>query len=49
MLTGNHIEMARDKSLRVPPDGYDSVKGRTEEVDVYMVYQNDKTYPMFHV
>ena len=49
VLTGKHIEMASDRSLRVPPDGYDSVKGRTRDHDVYMVYQNDKTYPMFHV
>jgi len=49
VLTGKHIELASDKSLRVPPDGYDSVKGRTAGHDVYMVYQNDKTYPMFYV
>ena len=41
--------MASDRSLRVPPEGYDSVKGNTKGHDVYMVYQNEKTYPMFYV
>ena len=49
VLTGKHVEMACDRSLRVPPNGYDSVKGNTRNHDVYMVYQNDKTYPMFYV
>jgi len=49
VLTGKHIEMASNSNLRVPPDGYDSVKGKTLDTDVYMVYQNDKTYPMFYV
>ena len=49
VLTGNHIEMASDRSLRVPPNGFDSVKGITKNTEVYMVYQNDKTYPMFYV
>lgn len=29
VLTGNHIEMDPNSSLRVPPDGFDSVKGIT--------------------
>ena len=49
VLTGNHIEMASDSSLRVPPDGYDSVKGITPVSQVYMVYHNERTYPMFYV
>lgn len=49
VLTGNHIEMASDSSLRVPPDGYDSVKGITPVSEVYMVYHNERTYPMFYV
>ena len=49
VLTGQHIELVSDKSFRVPPDGYDSIKGSTAGHDVYMVNQNDKTYPMFHV
>ena len=38
VLTGKHIEMNSDRSLRVPPNGYDSVKGITKETNVYMVY-----------
>jgi hypothetical protein len=49
VLTGNHIEMAQDSSLRVPPDGFDSVKGITAGSEVYMIYHNERTYPMFYV
>ena len=49
VLTGNHIEMAQDSSLRVTPDGFDSVKGITAGSEVYMIYHNERTYPMFYV
>ena len=41
-----------DTSLREPPEvipgkpeRYDSVKGHTGGSDIYIVYDNDKTYP----
>ena len=36
-----------DKSLKEPPEGFESVKGHTGGSDVYMVYENNRTYPHF--
>jgi hypothetical protein len=48
---GNCIDTGsnNNNSLKEPPAGYDSVKGHTNGSDVYMVYENSRTYPHFVV
>jgi hypothetical protein len=51
VIIGKEFETKPDGSLMEPPaiagtnDRYDSVKGNTAGSDVFMVYQNVKTYP----
>jgi len=54
VVTGNEIDTGdrNDNTLREPPaipgrpnEFYDSVKGRTNGSEVYIVYKNVKTYP----
>lgn len=40
VLVGKSYECKPDYSLRNPPEGYTSVKGNTQDCDVYMVYKN---------
>jgi hypothetical protein len=51
VITGNSTKMNHDKTLRMPPkipgtkDFYDSVNGKTKGSKVYMIYDNDRSYP----
>ena len=58
VMIGNTVEMKQDKNsknLLTPPaidpknpnKRYDSVKGRGENSDIYMIYENGKAYPEY--
>ena len=54
VLVGDHIDLPSQRDLKKPPnkdDGteYDSVRGHTQNSDVYMVYSNKKCYPKYMV
>lgn len=47
VMVGNYKELPSNKDIKMPPEGYDSIKGFTNGSDVYMVYANKKTYPEY--
>ena len=42
---GKCNDMAPDKNIKTPPQGYDSISGFTGGSKVYIVYANKKAYP----
>jgi hypothetical protein len=55
-LLGDYANLASNRELRLPPLNpqnknvyFDSVKGRTNGSDVYMVYLPNKAYPRYLV
>ena len=44
---GNCIELPPNKNLLLPPKGYVSVKGFTNDSYFFMVYANKKVYPEY--
>ncbi len=56
VLVANYKELMPDRTLRVPPlinqnlnhgERYDSVKGFTNNSEVFMIYANRKAYPEY--
>ena len=56
VLTGDSIELPPRRDLRMPPIKeesseeiirYDTVKGSTQNSDVYIAYSNEKVYPFY--
>ena len=54
VILGKEFNSPVDKSLKEPPEiekgkniRYDSVKGYTNGSDVFMIYSNNKAYPMY--
>lgn len=50
VLTGTYAELPANRSIKFPPNQnngkpYDSIKGRTGDSDVFIVYGNKKAYP----
>ena len=39
----------KNKKMTSPPDDHDSVKGHTNNSDVWIVYKNKKAYPEFYI
>lgn len=44
---GKFYKTNSDGQIKKPPKGYDSVKGNTGGSDVFIIYENGKTYPRY--
>ena len=47
VLTGKSYYSVSDGTLKMPPDGFDTVNGNSMDSRVYIVYDHEKAYPAY--